>query len=175
MRCHLLKVMMGVSLFWFGRNGLKLPRLEVFIATPCLQHTPGHGSVRWPWQLTIYKCLFDPRGASRLVAYFISEWYNNDYESLKQWRNIINETDKNWMSKHTHIFSDHQHFSLKQNLFGMNMFFGFFRHLKRLASWSDINNLSPQVPKMIFWWCVWYINHCIHLQSLCACQWNVNI
>ena len=61
-RCHLLKVMMGVSLFWFGRNGLKLPRLEVFIATPGLKHTPGHGSVRWPWQLTIYKCLFFPGG-----------------------------------------------------------------------------------------------------------------
>lgn len=69
---------------------------------------------------------FFSRGASRLVAYFISEWYNNDYESLKQWRNIINETDKNWMSKHTHIFSDHQHFSLKQNLFGMNIFFRIF-------------------------------------------------
>lgn len=58
---------------------------------------------------------FFSRGASRLVAYFISEWYNNDYESLKQWRNIVNETDKNWCKTHTHIFSDHQHFFFKTN------------------------------------------------------------
>lgn len=63
--------------------------------------------------IDILQVSFFSRLASRLVAYFISEWYNNDYESLKQWRNIVNETDKNWCKTHTHIFSDHQHFFFK--------------------------------------------------------------
>ena len=51
---------------------------------------------------------------------------------------------------HTHKFSDHQHLNKKQQIsLGFVMrYHEIRRHLKRLASWSDINNLSPQVPTL---------------------------